>query len=280
MNGCLLPLIVEGKDVYNPTPPFTIGGRELVAARVESRENERGSKVVFFEKIGDGWKVVLDYPVFDMQDPFVTTIDGKLVFGGVQVDWKSGIYTTVFYVGEDINNLKHLTGGPKGMKDIRLVQLQDRKIGVFTRPQGEVDGLGRIGFTTIDKLAGLNAGVIEKATLIKDQFKKNQWGGVNQALLLANGKIGVLGHVAEFDTNKGKRYSAMSFVFDPVSGGSTPMKVIATRENFPDTPAKRLDLKQVVFPGGLVLNGAGIADLYVGLSDAKIGQLKIKNPFV
>ena len=91
-----------------------------------------------------------------------------------------------------------------------------------------------------------------------------------------------MGHVAGFEpiVDNVKRYSAMAFIFDPVSRASTRMKIIATREDFPDTPAKRPGLKHIVYPGGLVFNADGTADLYAGLSDTSAGVLKIQNPFV
>ncbi|MDP1743254.1 MAG: DUF1861 family protein, partial [Candidatus Amesbacteria bacterium] len=212
----LVPFTVEGKDIYNPTAPFENNGEMIIAARVESRDSETDSETRFFRKNRAGeWRMEENGSKFAMQDPFVTKIDGKLILGGVKVDWTSGIYTTEFYIGQNINNLKYLTCGPAGMKDIRLVKLKDDRLGVFTRPQGEVGGLGKIGFTTIDKLAELNASVIKQARLIEDQFGEKRWGGVNQAILLANGNIGILGHVAEFEVDGCKRYSVMVFEFNP-----------------------------------------------------------------
>jgi hypothetical protein len=51
--------------------------------------------------------------------------------------------------------------GPQWMKDIRLVELADRRIGVFTRPKGEYfGGQAEIGFTIIDNLDDLTPEVI------------------------------------------------------------------------------------------------------------------------
>ena len=201
------------------------------------------------------------------------------MFGGVKKDWEKGVYWTEFYVGDDIHTLEYLARGPENMKDIRLVQLPDGRIGVFTRPQGEVGGLGKIGFTIVEELSRLNADVIGQAGLIEDQFGEKRWGGVNQALLLANGRIGVLGHVAEFEVDGTKRYSAMTFVFDPDLRKSTPMQVIAVREDFPMTAAKRPDLKHVVLPAGIVLNGDQTAQLFVGLSDIGVGVKPVFRKF-
>ena len=47
-------------------------------------------------------------------------------------------WRTRFYRGQH-QNLVPFAQGPDGMKDIRLVELPDGDIGVFTRPQGEVE---------------------------------------------------------------------------------------------------------------------------------------------
>ncbi len=279
-SGEILPLKVGGKDVYNPTPPFELAGKTIIAARVEDRDKESGSEVRFFELTQNAeWKLMEEEPRFLMQDPFVCRIGGNLVLGGVEVDWEKMGYKTVFYSGVDLFHLRYLTSGPAKMKDIRLVQLRDGMIGVFTRPQGEIGGRGKIGFTTINNLKELNSEVIANAKLIENQFGEEQWGGVNQALLLPDGRVGVLGHVAEFTKEENRCYKAMAFIFDPVTGKSTPMKIVAERNDFPATTAKRDDLWDIVFPAGLVLEEGG-AVLYAGLSDTGIGRVKIRNPFI
>lgn len=279
VRGELVPLTVKGKDVYNPTGTFEWRGKTLMAARVEDRSTETGSRALFFTLVEGRWKPLENNRGFAMQDPFIAKIDEQLVLGGVEVDGENGTYRTVFYIGQDIDKLEHLIYGPVGMKDIRLVQLQNGKIGVFTRPQGEKGGRGKIGFTVVDNLNKLNLTAMEGAELIENQFREGQWGGVNQAILLENGRIGILGHVAEFEADEGKRYSAMTFVFDPASRRSTPMCVIVTREDFPETQAKKKDLKHVVFPGGIVLKEGGLADIYVGLSDTSVGVIRLSNPW-
>ena len=55
-------------------------------------------------------------------------------------------------------------------------------------------------------------------------------------------------------------------------------KIIAIRKNFKPGEAKRADLEDVVFSGGLVLNGDK-AVLYAGISDAEAQLIEIDNPF-
>jgi hypothetical protein len=56
--------------------------------------------------------------------------------------------------------------------------------------------------------------------------------------------------------------------------------VIARRSNFPDGPYKHLDLVDVIFSGGLVRKKGGLADLFVGASDAEAYVIEIPDPFL
>nr|WOZ50631.1 AncX [synthetic construct] len=273
---------VDGRDVYNITAPFLYEGKQLILGRVEKRDSEF-SEVVFFEKTDGVWTRREDAKTFNLQDPFFTFINGELIFGGVEVFYNpNGAVTwyTVFYRGKDINDLKPFATGPQGMKDIRLVELPDGRIGVFTRPQGEKGGRGKIGFTIINSLDDLTPETIENAPLLPDQFVDEEWGGANEAHLLDNGTIGVLGHIAYFDEDGNRHYYAMCFALDPETQEATPMKIIAVRSNFPEGPAKRPDLADVVFSGGLVRKEDGTAELYVGVSDAEAHRITIPDPFL
>lgn len=108
-------------------------------------------------------------------------------------------WVTQFYRGYRIDSMRHFSSGPAMMKDIRLIELQDGRIGVFTRPQGEKGGRGMIGFTIIDSLEELNEQTFLEAEIFQDQFVREEWGGANEAHLLKNGHVGVLGHMACFD---------------------------------------------------------------------------------
>ena len=193
---------VKGYDVYNITAPFILSGHKYIAGRVEARTDEKASKVMFFKNVKnngqDEWHLVRGI-TFDLQDPFITKVDDEFIFGGVLLELDSNgnikSYTTDFYRGTDLTNLKHFASGPVGMKDIRIVKLHNGKIGVFTRPQGEIGGIGKIGFIVIDSLNALTPEIIKKAPLIKDleeMFGELIWGGVNAAYQLSSEQIGVL----------------------------------------------------------------------------------------
>lgn len=273
---------VGERDVYNITAPFIDRGEAVIAGRVERRDSEH-SEVVFFHESGGVWKPRQGDPVLALQDPFYSRIHGQLVVGGVeifphparpgQLGWR-----TRFYRGSEVRDLKPFAVGPDGMKDIRLVELANGRVGVFTRPQGEIGGRGTIGYTQIDSLDELNADVINGAELL-EQFYPEEWGGANEAHLLANGLVGVLGHIARFDEAMNKHYYPMVFAFDPETKTPSAMEIIAVRDDFPPGPAKLPSLVDVLFSGGIIRKGDGVAELYVGVSDAEAHRIVIPDPF-
>jgi hypothetical protein len=91
--------------------------------------------------------------------------------------------------------------------------------------------------------------------------------------------IGVLGHIAYFDEKEHRHYYAMVFCINPRNGQATSPEIIASRSDFPDGPAKRPDLVDVMFSGGLIRHGNGTATLYAGLSDAEAGRVLLPDPF-
>jgi hypothetical protein len=60
----------------------------------------------------------------------------------------------------------------------------------------------------------------------------------------------------------------------------TPIKIIASRSEFPEGPAKRSDLVDILFSGGLVRLDGGKAKLYTGVSDTEAHVLTIEDPFL
>jgi hypothetical protein len=189
---------VGGQDVYNITAPFRSGDMVVIAGRVEPRHHEH-STIVFFEEDRGTWYPVPGAPVFDLQDPFFCYVRGELVFGGVRIhETESGRlgWKTAFFRGSNSFDLTEFFVGPNGMKDIRLCDLQDGRIGVFTRPQGAKGGHGTIGYTEISYLEGLTLELLDAAPLIENMFHPSDWGGANETHLLPGGEIGVLAHAA------------------------------------------------------------------------------------
>jgi hypothetical protein len=167
------------------------------------------------------------------------------------------------------------------MKDVRLIELASGEIGVISRPGGLLGGGpgSVIGFTKVPTLEDVTAEIIAHAPTFDNQFSPEEWGGANELHLLANGYVGVLGHAAEFD-GFARRYRSITFAIHPDTSEVTPMKIIATRNNFPAGAAKRPDLEDVIFSGGLVRKSGGLADLYVGASDAEAYLIEIADPFL
>lgn len=274
---------VGDKDVYNITAPFEDEGQQVIAGRVEARDTEY-SEVVFFVQKDNVWEPRTDTQTYALQDPFVTKISGELVFGGVEVfpdpeNEKSLLWQTVFYKGENIRSLEKFFNGPVGMKDIRLIELPNQSIGVFTRPQGEKGGRGKIGYTTIRSLNGLTVEVIEDAPLVQAHFLEEEWGGVNEVYVNQQGQIMVLGHIASFDSAGDRHYYPITCEYKSASNEFIDMKIIAMRDDFPGGEAKRPDLQDVLFSGGLIFLENGNAELYVGVSDAEAHKAVIQNPF-
>lgn len=273
---------VDGFDVYNITAPFQTAGRTVIAARVEKRDSEK-SQIGFFEERDGAWYLIPVAPRLQLQDPFFTFIGQELVVGGVEIfEVEHGLqWRTAFLRGGDIFSLKPFFEGPMGMKDIRLSELPDGRIGIFTRPQGAVGGRGTIGYIEADSLDHLSIELLEKATLLEGMFHPLDWGGANETIRLPNGEIGVLSHVACFDNDQpsgNRHYYASTFIFDPKSRRFRDFKIIASRDRFGPGPAKRPDLVDVVFSSGLVFKD-GKTTLYAGVSDAEAHWLEIDDPF-
>lgn len=276
---------VGNRDVYNICAPFPDQGEPVIAGRVEDRDRESSEVMFFVERDGE-WVPRNGAPVFALQDPFVTFIGDELVFGGVEVYFDGDdphyvtSWRTVFYRGHSINELEPFAKGPITMKDIRLIELENGRIGVFTRPM-MVDGArALIGYAEIAQLEELTEEAISGAHLLRQQFLPEEWGGANEAHLLSNGIIGVLGHIARMEDNNVRHYYPMVFAFNPIDKEYTSIKLIATRSMFPDGPAKRPDLVDVIFSGGLIRHADGTASLYTGVSDAEAHVIDIQDPFM
>lgn len=273
---------VAGYDVYNPTAPFREGERWLIAARVERRDSE-ASQIRFFHWQGHAEAVLADdLPVFDLQDPFICRIDNDWVLGGVETapdpDGKGLRWRTQLWQGKSIAALRPLTVGPWGMKDIRLLLLPDKRLLIFTRPQGEIGGRGKIGWLIINSLSELATPLFLQGTLL-DQLESESWCGVNEAWLLDEQWVGVLAHVACFDAQGDRHYYAATFRLNFLTGKQTPLRIICSRADLRSGESKREDLRDVIFPGGLYRDGKRCL-LFCGASDCEVHWREIPDPFL
>lgn len=267
---------VEGYDVYNPTAVFKYEGSNLIIARVEKRDSEV-SKSIFFEEVNGEFYIKEDIPSLDLQDPFITRINNEWIVGGTFVYFidEKAFWYTKFYKGSNLKELTPFFDSPLGMKDVRLIELKDKKVGLFTRPQGIKGGRGEIGFTVINSLEDLTKELVEDAPLL-EQFDKEEWGGANELHLLDNGDVLVLGHIASYSTGSVRHYYSMVFTINPTTRAYTPIKIIAIRDNFLPGETKREDLKDVLFSGGLLFDNNKVT-LYVGVSDCEIQSIEIND---
>lgn len=277
---------VGNHDVYNITAPFMDDGEDVIAGRVEARDSEY-STVMFFVERGGRWEPRKGTRSFqNLQDPFYTRIHDELILGGVEVwsnPYRPGTidYRTVFYRGTNINQLQMFAVGPQWMKDIRLIELVDGRIGVFTRPNGEYwGGQAHVGWATIDDLNDLTPSVVANASIISGLFVDGEWGGANEAHRLSDGQIGVLGHISYRSSDDYLHYRPMVFTFDPIAAQASEVRVIAERSCFPAGDAKRTNLVDVVFSGGLIRHADGTAELYAGISDVEAHRIRIPDPFL
>ena len=283
---------VEGYDVYNCSIPYVRDGKTYLFGRVERREEWATSWVRLFEQTGpDDWTLVPDSMIYTLEDPYVQFFGPQLVLGGTHVQKEAGevkTYFGYFFRGTELENLRYFTTGPDKMKDIRLVPLQDGRIGVFSRPRGaEVEkqyGSGAvIGFAVIRDLNELTADLIARAPVIGNLFGAGEWGGCNQCYLLKDGRIGVIGHRSykqlDSDGLELQSYVNISFIFDYKTFAVSDLKIIGDKPSYPDTEHMLDYLKDCAFTSGIVMHEDGRADLYSGLGDVTEGRITIDAPF-
>lgn len=279
---------IAGFDVYNPSIPFEWNGKRFIYGRVEKRDEWARSWVRLFEQTcPNEWTLVPDTMIYQLEDPYISIIDNQLILGGTHVRYNQGQLDTFygyFYKGTDLQDLLYFTTGPDRMKDIRLVQLPDSRIGVFSRPRSEevrqkYGSESLIGFTVINSLDELSSEIIENAPHIPGLFQKDEWGGCNQAYLLESGKIGVIGHICYRSDDGTLAYMNMSFVLDPQTNQFTDLKIIGTRSCYPEGPAKKSNLTDCAFTAGIEMRPDGKVNLYSGIGDTESGRIVIDYPF-
>jgi hypothetical protein len=276
---------IKNKDVYNPAFPLKLGNKKILPARVESRDNEQ-SKIILFEQDGNNltWKPSVGFQSLPLQDPFWVIDKSSLLLGGVSVDFsnenKALNWKTVIYRVTKDGKFTPFFTGPNKMKDLRFCVLDNGKIAVFTRPQGGTEALrGQIGFILLNSWKELTNEAITQAPLL-DIFEPEEWGGVNQAQVLPDGNIGILGHIACYSDNIIKHYYPITFIFDPYTAQIIKEpKIILDRKHLLAGPSKHHELEDIIFPGGAIQEDEGTT-LYLGVSDSTVQRVKTENIFL
>ena len=282
---------VEGYDVYNCSTIVHDNGKNYIFGRVEKRDRWADSTVMLFEETGkDTYRLVPDSRTYPLEDPYITRIHGEYILGGTHVRKSRGevdMYYANFYRGYDLKNLVYFTSGPERMKDIRLIELENGKVGIFSRPRGKdiLEKYGSesmIGYEEIDSVDELDAAVIAGAEYLPDIFRENEWGGCNQVYRLADGCLGIIGHLSE-RVKKGNIlcsvYMNMAFCLDRRTMRCGEMAIIGTRTCYPEGPCKKDFLMDCAFTSGISLREDGRVDLYSGIGDCEEGRITIDDPF-
>ena len=260
---------------------------KLIYGRVEKRSEWARSFSKLFKKTDkDTYTLVPNSMIYQIEDPYITFINDELILGGTHPKYKRGTVETYygyFYKGTDLEDMFYFTTGPDFMKDIRLVQLNDGRIGIFSRPRSEevrkkYGTESIVGFTIINSIDELDDEVIENATPIEGLYKNDEWGGCNQCYVLSDRLIGVTGHQCYFDGDL-PVYTCTAFVFDYIDHKIIENKIIATSKCFPEHPAKVYKTSDTSFTSGMVMRNDGLVDLYSGLGDTMEGRVTIDDPF-
>jgi len=285
MAGALIEFkgLPEQLDVYNCSVPFFIDGVKHIYGRAERREEWANSYVhLFRETAPDEFSLVKEAVSWRMEDPFVVKIQGEMLLGGVRVTKNKGQvcdYCCDFFRGTP-DQLVYFTSGPQRMKDIRLIELIDGRIGLFSHHKS--DNKCITGFATIDKLSDLSMEVINSAKPIDHTAFGDAWGGVNQAYLLSSGKIGCISHHGYLmDKNEETLnvYCITSFVYDPETNLVHSYRILGTKCCYPAYPPKVSRLSDCAFVSGICRRLDGKYDLYSGLGDTCEGRMPIEYPF-
>lgn len=296
-------------DVYNSSAPIRVDdGKPVVIVREE--EGDQFSSQNRFFRYDSGAKFRRE-PNFSnlselslgwiCQDPATAYVQGNWVITQVEVDPKrlnanagDTCYRSAIYAGKELDSLSLISRSPDMMKGVRLVELKDGRVGVFTRPQQPLDpargGLGKIGFTAVGALEQINIGVLAGAPLIPDLYyeQDEEWRGVNDVSLLPNGELAVLAHQARFEKNHAKwskGYYPLFFTFNPESYRVDHQQILATLDDFHfngQVKAKSPELDNVLYPSTLLFPNGDIrssyAELMGGAKDSRMAAGYIPNP--
>ncbi|KAG5510779.1 hypothetical protein GH5_07004 [Leishmania sp. Ghana 2012 LV757] len=283
--SCLLTFKgVDGYDVYNCSVPFQYEGKYHLFGRIESREKWADSRVRLFEETGkDEYTLVPDQRTYQLEDPFVAKAQGRMFFGGTHTIKSGGDvagYYCDFYCGMP-QALTYYTTGPDLMKGIRIVQLADSTIGIFSCKKTESSCL--IGFRTVNSLEEIKRETIADAQPINHAPFLDAWGSVSQPYLLSSGNVGCICHHGNLDKGANGEQPSVdcitSFVYDPTTNSTNHFRLLGTKGCFPDCPSKAPRVADCVFASGIVMRDDGKCDLYSGLGDTHEGRITIDYPF-
>ena len=280
--GKITFLGVEGYDVYNISSEFTLNGIRYIAGRVEGRNTEV-SKVCFFRHKSDFTyekDPTREIPLY--QDPCIYLHNKTLYVAGTKIytdeNGKINRYHTVFYCGKTLASLKEVGQAPFGMKDVRIL-IKDKIVHTFFRPQGGQFFGGKITYKPLKSVKDIFSTKMDTTHILQTLNIDRDWIGANELHDLGGNYIGVIAHIARFDEQGDRHYYPISFIFNYLTKQATKPKILCERADLLKGPAKRADLVDVIFTGGLKRIENNKAILYMGVSDCEAHYAIIDDPF-
>jgi len=274
---------------YNPGRIIEDEQGKVLPVRVESRNSELDSKVMFFREQNDVMRLDINLPIIGAkdrgyQDPrHMASIQGYKIIAPVEVkrheqnpEWT--MYRQVYFryknsISEIAEPFAYGSWGEKGTTAVEV----DKKIKRFSRPQ-----TNEIYVETMDDMEQIGA-PITQAKKIEGLFGPKEWGGFNDLRLLDNGLIGIAGHIARYrpsNTNL-RDYYATAGLYDPEQDKMIAWEIIFSAEQvpFPVTP-KFPTLGHTFYPGGIYQREPNTYELNGGVGDSATAKVTYKmNPW-
>lgn len=292
----------HSKDLtaYNPTAPFLFNGCQYILVRVEPR-NAPYSMVALFREHNGGkslkWELTEEMPIYKhCEDPFyIGEIDGVYYFGMAEIkkenpDGSIPVHSVIYRFRDnskdfikDFRAAEKFLNGPNDLKGIRFCKLVEGKYALLRRPRGGGLGNGRIALTLFTSMNNLTEGIKRPVCfdeIIDYLFSDHEWGGTNQLIVLKNGLLGILGHIARVDKDGKKDYAAAAIIIDPGTKKALHIEVIATTYSFSGITPKNIEMDEILYSGGIIRRENGMATLYAGLGDTVAGFIEIPDPFL
>ena len=302
----------EGLDdsliIYNPSAIWTVedasGQRNIIYARVEPDRADSTTS-----HLGKSWAIPYiinverpeplvpygDAMAVRGEDPALTRILRTLPSGAIESAWLLSCVdarpfkdrpnmvetlVTKFYAGRRLDELELVAEGPPWMKDIRVSQLPDGRLGVYGRPQPTGNYSGNISYTEVPNLSHLTPEAIANASIIDETLfpvGSGLWGGVNDVIRADTSDASIallLAHRARRtgENGNGRNYEAVIYKHNVTKRTVVELGILATADQFPAGAVKAdetVDTSGVAFPGG-GYNGT-LSHMTIGVSDANVG---------
>ncbi len=275
-------------DRYNQSEPIQLGDMQVMAVREEPHGSEDSCTKFFRRGTEDLWQVITDADqLTGCQDPsYQGEIYGQkylsVVNTRVEDDGSRSYWSELYELNDKLKDLKKVAESPLFCKGLHLCPVPDDGIDGFIRPQRGKYGRGKICYFHIESIEELQGVLdnIENKTEIIDIFDEEEWGGVNDVHRLDDGRIDVLGHIAESHIDEEgierKSYYVTHAFFDPRARQMEDLTIIMTLDDLKaedglvkdHVKAKNPMVENVLYPTNSVIDENGY-HVYVGVKDAK-----------